>query len=1067
VNDALPFAWSDSQMARLIRAFDWSATPLGPPEHWPAELRSVTGVMLGVSEPMFVTWGEARTLVYNDACAALLGEHHPAALGQPYAHAWPEITDAVADIVECARAGLPTRMDEVALELTRGGERTTALFAFVNSPVRMADGIVAGNLCICRETTAEVLAARQRLADTQRRERAEAQLRAERDRSRDILESIADGMFLLGPDMTVHAINAAGLAIDGRAADAIVGRHLLDIWPETRATPTVSLIERVMDARAPGEVTYRRANVPTEQWITLSAYPVGDGVAVFYRNLTVAKRNADALAASEAEFRALAENLPNLCWIAEPDGSIYWYNRRWYEYTGTTAEEMHGWGWQSVHDPAVLPSVLQAWTGAIARGERFEMTFPLRGADGLFRPFLTRVDPVRDADGTITHWVGNNVDVSEVTRLSVDLAREVAVRAASEARLRAIVETVPVGIVMADAEGALISSNATAEAIFGHPLMPSPDIDHYGEWISFHADGRRVDGREYPLARVIEGEERAELEVHYQRGDGTLRWLRFIATPIRDAQHERIGAVVATLDIDTERRARETLERDAAELERLVAKRTVERDRAWNNARDLIVELRADGVFTAANPAWETILGWRRDEIVGRQMLDLIHPDDHELTLRALDHALAGPLPTMENRYRTRRGGWRTISWVAAPGGDKVYAFGRDVTDERAKAEQLATAREELNQLQKIETLGQLTGGVAHDFNNLLTPIVGSLDLISRREGLPERDKRLIDGALQSAERARVLVQRLLAFARRQRLEEGPVDVAALIHGLRELIERSIGPRIAVAIDAPDDLPPARADANQLELALLNLALNARDAMPDGGTIVLSARAAVAGPADALGPGGYLVVGVADTGTGMDAETARRAIEPFFSTKGVGQGTGLGLSMAHGLAAQSGGKLAIDSAPGKGTRIALWLPVAEGAVPALVPAHIAVGSGRSASILVVDDEPLVRGTVVEMLATLGHTVRVAASAEEALAIVSEGPVPDLVTSDYLMPGTTGAEMARQLRARWPHLPVLIVTGFARLDDPVLVGLRTLAKPFTPEELGRAVDRVLAEANAAA
>jgi len=230
---------------------------------------------------------------------------------------------------------------------------------------------------------------------------------------------------------------------------------------------------------------------------------------------------------------------------------------------------------------------------------------------------------------------------------------------------------------------------------------------------------------------------------------------------------------------------------------------------------------------------------------------------------------------------------------------------------------------------------------------------------------------------------------------------------------------------------------------------------------------VLSARAAVAGPADALGPGGYVVVGVADTGTGMDAETARRAIEPFFSTKGVGQGTGLGLSMAHGLAAQSGGKLAIDSAPGAGTRISLWLPVAEGTVSAPAPAHEELGSGRSASILVVDDEPLVRGTVAEMLSALGHTVTVAASAEEALAMVAEGPVPDLVASDYLMPGTTGAEMARQLRARWPNLPVLIVTGFARLDDPALVGLRTLAKPFTPGELGRAVDRVLAEATAAA
>ncbi len=435
-----PFATADqssssgeSELARLISEHDWSVTPLGPMDGRPSELRTLVSMVVGGPHAMFIAWGRDRTLIYNDAYAAILQDCYPAALGRSYREVWSDIAAEVEPIIANAVAGVPTRMDEIALTIHRGGERVEAHFAFSNSPIRLPDGTVAGNFCICQETTDTVFAARVLAASAENLARAEAEVRAERDRSREILDSISDGMFLLDRDLRVLAINAAGVAIDGRPAEAIIGRSLLEVWPATRDTPTLSLVNRVMAERQHGQVTYQRANVPIEQWIRLNVYPVAGGTAIFYRNVTVAKRAADALAASEAEFRAMAENLPNLCWIADATGHVYWYNKGWFEYTGTVAEDMVGWGWQAVHDPELLPQVLETWTALIERGERFEMTFPLKGADGVFRPFLTRIAPVRDAAGAITHWCGNNVDVSEVTTLARDLAR-------SEARYRATAE---------------------------------------------------------------------------------------------------------------------------------------------------------------------------------------------------------------------------------------------------------------------------------------------------------------------------------------------------------------------------------------------------------------------------------------------------------------------------------------------------------------------------------------------------------------------------------------------------------------------------------------------------
>jgi nitrogen-specific signal transduction histidine kinase/CheY-like chemotaxis protein len=348
-------------------------------------------------------------------------------------------------------------------------------------------------------------------------------------------------------------------------------------------------------------------------------------------------------------------------------------------------------------------------------------------------------------------------------------------------------------------------------------------------------------------------------------------------------------------------------------------------------------------------------------------------------------------------------------------------------------------AEEALRQAQKIEAIGQLTGGVAHDFNNLLAVIIGNLDLLQRRLADDPKAARLVDCALQGAQRGAALTQRLLAFARRQDLRPEAVDVPQLVRGMADLLQRSLGPRVRVDTRFPLDLPPARVDAHQLELALLNLAVNARDAMPDGGKLEVDATCEQISQSNErnLTPGAYVRISLRDEGSGMDPATLARATEPFFTTKGTGKGTGLGLSMVHGLAAQSGGQLSIRSQPGAGTTIELYLPAT------IMPrAELAVSQGssevaehtKSLRVLAVDDDPLVLSNTAALLEDLGHSVRLAISGEDALDQLASDPDVDLIVTDQMMPEMTGSQLARHVQMGAPDVRILIVSGFAELEE---------------------------------
>lgn len=444
------------------------------------------------------------------------------------------------------------------------------------------------------------------------------------------------------------------------------------------------------------------------------------------------------------------------------------------------------------------------------------------------------------------------------------------------------------------------------------------------------------------------------------------------------------------------------------------------------------------------------------EELLGRTSEWLEHPDDVVRTREEIAHlAAGGDTVAFESRFRHKDGSYRWLSWTAAPEEGLLYCAARDITVEKDRQAELAQAQEALRQSQKMEAMGSLTGGVAHDFNNLLTPIIGSLDLLMRKEVGTERERRLIDGALQSAERAKTLVQRLLAFARRQPLQATAVDLGRLVSGMAELISSTLGPSINVRLDLAAGLPLAKADPNQLEMALLNLAVNARDAMPNGGELTIAVdRASVCIQQELnVRPGHYVTLIVSDEGCGMDDDTRRRAFEPFFSTKGVGKGTGLGLSMVHGLAAQLGGGLTIDSCLGAGTTVTLFLPVSGEAIrdeDRSLDGPITETIGRGTALLV-DDEDLVRNSTSDMLNELGFQVLEATSGEQALALLSVGTVPDLLVTDHLMPGMSGADLAREVQAIWPGVPILIVSGYAEMEG-LDSDLPRLTKPFRSGEL---------------
>lgn len=847
------------ELGRMMRAHPWERSALGPPDGWPQRLRALVDLMLDSRQPMFIAWGDARTMLYNDGYAPMLGQRHPWALGHPFDEVWADILRDVGPIMDRAYAGQSTQMDDLVLVMHRHGYPEEAHFAFSYTPVRDDSGRVAGMLCACAETTAEVLAERR------------------------IAFQLALGDRLRGLDDPHQVTMAAAGAIGRHLGAARAGYGEIDAgvitvaverdWTADAATPSLAGEARLLDAFGPAIIAELRAG----------------------RTLRV----EDCLADPRAGER----------------------------YAAT---------WASI-------------------GTRSLIVVPLVKG-GCLRAILYIHEPRRrrwtDAEAAVAE------DVAERTWEAVERAR-------AEAALRAL----------------------------------------------------------------------------------------------------------------------------NANLEHQVDERTRERDRLWSVSQDPLVIADADGVWLSASPAWEAVLGRKPADLVGRTSEWMTHPEDRPGRRAALARIFAGePGFRFGQRLLHRDGSYRWVEWHAIADGGRLFAIARDVTAERGAAEELAQVNRQLlaqieererveatlHQMQRLEAVGQLTAGMAHDFNNLLTVILGGVGFLQR-----ELERRGIEGvALQrlahmhaAAERGAKLIAQLLAFSRRQRLEAKRLDLNETVIGMTDLLRATVGASVRIKTALADEPCRALADPTQVELVILNLAINARDATRPGGAVTIETVNArledqPAAPEEPA-PGDYVAVTVRDTGSGMTSEVRARALEPFFTTKEAGKGSGLGLSQVVGFAKQSGGGVCIDTRPGEGTSVTVYLPRATSAAdPADAPAAPpprARDHGRPPVILVVDDERMVREVTATMLQQAGYSVTTAANGDEALAVLGRTAEPiDMLVVDFAMAGMNGIEVAHEARALRPALPILLVTGY-----PDLGALRELAddeilrKPFRDGELVERVKRALA------
>ena len=622
--------------------------------------------------------------------------------------------------------------------------------------------------------------------------------------------------------------------------------------------------------------------------------------------------------------------------------------------------------------------------------------------------------------------------------LNADLEREVLVRTRERGRTW---EVSPDLLSVMSPEGRFEAVNPAWTITLGWPadhILRTPYLDFV------HPDD--VAASIAAFGKVMRGDPVLRFENRYVHADGGWRWLSWVAVPI-DGQ-----VYCSARDITVEKAAQ------------------AERDQLWTLSEDMLARAAYAGGLSAVNPAWTKVLGWTEEHLLETPYADIIHPDDRGAVVAALDRMGETGQPTrFENRIQASNGVWKPIGWTVAPEPDGVnfIAVGRDLTEDKAREQELHLAQEALRQAQKMEAVGQLTGGIAHDFNNLLAGISGSLEMVEARlsQGRLAGIDRYIGAAQGAARRAAALTQRLLAFSRRQTLDPRPTDVNRLIAGMEELIRRTVGPTVTVEVVGAGGLWTTRVDPSQLENALLNLCINARDAMaPDGGRLTIETANRWLDERSAqereLPPGQYVTLCVTDTGTGMAPEVAARAFDPFFTTKPLGQGTGLGLSMIYGFVRQSGGQVRIYSEPGEGTTMCLYLPRFSGSAEAAEDPHDdgRIDPGDGETVLVVDDEPVVRMLIVDVLEENGYRVLEAADGPAGLRILQTDTRVDLLITDVGLPGgMNGRQVADAARVTRPDLKVLFITGYAEnaaVGNGLLdAGMEIITKPFVMASLG--------------
>ncbi|GGM29679.1 hypothetical protein GCM10009425_45260 [Pseudomonas asuensis] len=836
-------------------------------------------------------------------------------MGRPLLEVWEEAREELAPIVDSVYNGTSIHMDDITLTMHRHGYPEETHFAFSYTPVRDEYGQVAGFFCPCVETTAEVLAERRH--------------RKEIERQRHLFDQAPGFIAILsGPEHVFEFTNATHARLFGNRH--FIGKTIREAYPDLQDGRLFQWMDKVFETgerfvatQLPFRLHGEGTSDSTERYLNFIYEPIKDetgkvtGIFVEGYDITEQYQAEQALRASELQFTALVQAIPNGVWSATPDGALSWASDWLVAYCGAESSAHLARDWLEWVHPEDRPAVGRLWSSCIQSGMLYETKMRLRRFDGAYRWHIAKAVPVHGVGEEILWWIGTTTDIHEQTQATEELQQ---------------------------------------------------------------------------------------------------------------------------LNIT---------------LEHSVAVRTLQYDRVWRNSRDLLAVTGADGVFSSVNPAWKEILGYDQVQLEGQSLYDFVWHEDIAETRQAIHRAASSDhLTSFVNRYCHRDGTPRWISWHSSADGDACYFYGRHITAEKEQQQALQQAGEQLRQAQKMEAVGQLTGGIGHDFNNLLGGIIASLGMLKKHVAYGRTDKleRYTGIALESAQRAAALTHRLLAFSRRQSLTPKPVDAIKLISDIEVLLRRSIGPSHILRIESEQGLWLTICDPHQLESAVLNLVINARDAMGEGGELHIRLENCLSAPGVVQGE--YVRIALTDNGAGMPADVLERAIEPFFTTKPMGQGTGLGLSMVYGFARQSEGQLEISSTEGKGTTVSLYLPRYEGKL--YEDTTELLGNPQRMSIretvLLVEDDPAIRELIPEMLEDLGYFTLVAGDGYEGLEILKSHKGIDLLITDIGLPGLNGRDLAAQALRMYPSLKVLFITGY---DQSVTLqkslhrsGVELMTKPFT-------------------
>ena len=1106
-NGALVFLDFGGEMAGLIRTHDWASTPLGPPEQWPPQLRSNVSLMLRSLQPIYIAWGPQLTALYNDTHRPFLGSKHPDSLGKRSQDVWSDIWETTGRLLAAAMAGQAQWHEDVPLELDGGG-RHRRWFSFSYTPIEDDDGNVLGVMTLATETTSKVL--------------TEQRLAAERARQIQLFEQAPGFISTTaGPEHVFDFVNAehrklfdsehwVGRTVREAFPERYAGR-VVEQLDRIYATGE-RLVKR--DVR----LVLEQADGPGTTYYLDFIYeplldPVGGVVGIFCQGSDVTDRvlAVQAMAASEERYRQIVEGAEDFAIITfDSLGVITSWNtgaQRMLGYTGKEAIGRSGEIFFNEEDRA-SGAMHKELARAAAEGRAVDERWHQRKDGSVFwgSGLMMQLDRGDAFLKIFRDRTQEHAQEASLKRRSEQL-QELAETALSVARTDSVEATIEV---ITEAARGIVGTHQAAVSLthgdgWGRAINTAVLSEKYSQW------------RDYSVAPAGMGiyalvcEKNQPIRMTQAQLQAHPRWHNFsghasehppmrgwLAAPLVGRDDRNLGLIQLSdkqdgSDFDE---ADEALLVQLAQVASAAMEQSLIEDALRNSEEQL--RLATDAAEVALwdvdvtngavywQPRLKAMFGMQPDaEVTMDDFFAGLHPDDRQASIDAVAAAMDPAIRAMYDlEYRTI-GSDGTQRWVAGKGrclfddaGVCVRMIGTAIditarkcieaqllelnetlerrvaeqTDERMKAE------DALRQAHKMEAVGQLTGGIAHDFNNMLGAVVGSFELILRRPADLERVQRYAEAGLQAAERGTRLTSQLLAFSRAQQIEMKPVILFGVVNGMRAMLRNALGPMVRLTLDLDEEAVPVLADSTQLEMAVLNLAINARDAMPEGGEVTIATQVRAISNDVELADGEYVELCVSDSGAGMDPEVAARAFEPFFTTKGVGKGTGLGLSQVYGIARQAGGTVRLDSQPGAGTTVRILLPGTQVGIEA-VPGHHSAAEAHaqaqaSITVLVVDDDPNVREVLVETLDSLGYRVLAAEDGPSGLAALEAG-VPDLLMLDFAMPGMNGAEVAKVALERHHDLPIVFATGYA--DTAAIIEVAgpqalVLRKPFRVNEL---------------